>query len=442
MTRPVVAMAVRNGVVHDTRVLREARALADVGYDVVIVGLRRADLGESEERDGVRIVRVEPQSVLLTLLTKVLLAPGAADRSVKRLVRRARMLRHPGQDVVVARTALSGVFGFKSRLLRIALGPLRTGLRAYAFQVTAGRAMAALRPVAYHCHDFHTVWAGRTAARIHPAPVLYDAHELYLHQNLPRFTRRRKVFVRFFEGMCARSAAAVITVNGSIAEYLERAYAIPRPVVVRNIPAGTPATTPVPSLPALAGSGPILLYLGGITTGRGIASVIRALPEVPDARLVCMGPVVRETTRDGFISLARSLGVDDRVRFEPPVAPEHVVAVSAQATVGVCLIEDVCLSYRLSLPNKLFECMHAGLPIVGSDFPEIAGLIERYGFGLTCDPADPSAIASAIRKIIDDPALASAMSAKALAAAAEHTWEHEATVLQDLYARIAPIGAA
>lgn len=445
MSGPIVAMTVRNAVVHDTRVLREARALADVGYEVVVVGLQAANSGgapSDESIGGVRIVRVQASGALLTIVNKVILAPGAADGFVKRLVRRARLLRRPGRDVVVARTALSGGFGALSRILRMSLGPLRTAARAYAFQVTAGRAMAALQPAVYHCHDFNTVWAGRTAAKIHPAPVIYDAHELYVHQNLPRFTRRRKVLVRVVERAIARKAAAVITVNGSIADHLQRVYRIERPTVVRNIPTSAPASTPAPVLRALTGDAPILLYLGAITFGRGIAPVIRALPEIPGARLVCMGPVVREEYRGTLEALARSLGVGDRVVFEPPVAPEHVVTVSARATVGLCLIENVCLSYYLSLPNKLFESMHAGLPIVGSDFPEIGSLIERYGFGLTCDPADPAAIAAAIRKVLDDPALAAEMSAKALAAAADHTWALEAQVLQDLYARVAPLGAA
>lgn len=418
-------MCVRNAVIHDARVRREARALADAGFTVTVVGALRGDAPPREERDGYTIVRVLPRSVLLSLVTKLTLAPRVIDRILKRIVRRLRMLAGAPHDLIVERTMFSGPL----EKLRRTLDPLRLALQAHAFQVVAGRAMAALQPAVYHCHDFNTLWAARVARRIHPAPFVYDSHEIYLHQSLPRFTRRRKILVRVVEGFMITRAAAVVAANASYGAHLAAFYDIPMPTVVRNIPDDLSAerTLVQPDAP------PTLLYVGGIVRGRGIAQSIRALREIDGARLVCIGPVVREAYREEYEELARSLGLADRVSFEPPVPPHEVVETAARATVGLCLIEDVSLSYRLSLPNKLFECMHAGVPVVGSDFPEIGGLIERYGFGLTCDPADPSAIARAVNQILRNPTLAAEMRERALAAARENTWDAEADVLRDLY---------
>lgn len=421
-------MVVRNAVIHDARVRREARALVEAGYEVTVVGARRGEAAATEQRDGYTIVRVVPHTLILAIVTKLTLAPRVLDRVLKRLVRRVRRLLGAPRDLVIERTMLSAPL----EALRRSLDPMRLALQAHAFQVVAGRTMAALKPAAYHCHDFNTLWAARVARRIHDAPFVYDSHEIYLHQSLPRFTRGRKILVRTVEGMMIKRAAAVVAANASYGEHLSNFYNIIPPTVIRNIPDDLGAIRG----PSQPDDPPILLYVGGIVSGRGIAQVIRALPDIERARFVCMGPVVRDAYRDEYEKLARDIGVADRVSFLPPVAPHEVVDVAARATIGMCLIEDTSLSYRLSLPNKLFECMHAGVPVIGSDFPEIGGLIDRYGFGLTCDPSDVSAIAKAVNMILNDPALETKLRERALDAARDNTWRAEADILRALYARL------
>lgn len=414
-------MVVRNPVTHDTRVMRHARALVDDGFHVLVVGTRIAGLPNAADQDGVRIVRVEPRGALQWLLTKVMLAPKLVDA------------RLPGGKPDRVRQPFRALYG----VTRLALNGPRLALRALAFQRTAAAVMAASRPDVYVCHDLATAWAGRIARMRHRAPVLYDAHEIYEHQHLPNMTRRRRVFVHQVERWITRRADAVITVNDSIADHLAARLGIARPVVIRNVPSAPtahPVQIDVPD--AFTAGTPILLYLGAIATGRGIEPAIRALPTITGARLVCMGPAVPASTRDAFTALAVSLGVGDRVTFVPAAAPEDVVGIAAHATIGLVLIEDVCLSYRLSLPNKLFECMHAGLPVVASDLPEIAGIVTRLGTGVVCDPSSPAAISSAVRTLLDDPERAAVCAANARSAAAGFTWEAETETLLGMYSRL------
>jgi glycosyltransferase involved in cell wall biosynthesis len=118
-----------------------------------------------------------------------------------------------------------------------------------------------------------------------------------------------------------------------------------------------------------------------------------------------------------------------RVRRAPAVAPHEVPAVAAQADAALVVIQPVCLSYRFTLPNKLFEAIHAGLPVVAADLPDMAELVTRYRCGELVDPADPAAFVAGLGKLLADPA-------PYRAAAAELDWDHEAARLVDAYAHI------
>jgi glycosyltransferase involved in cell wall biosynthesis len=128
--------------------------------------------------------------------------------------------------------------------------------------------------------------------------------------------------------------------------------------------------------------------------------------------------------RPALESLATSRGLAERVRFDGPVPNAALLAYSAGADVGLCLIRNSSRSYYLSLPNKLFEYVMAGVPQVTSDFPEMGAVVRRYGVGEVCDPDDPGSVARAVRRIVDDPDAA---------AAAELPWGAEEPRLLALY---------
>lgn len=317
----------------------------------------------------------------------------------------------------------------------IFIGPRRAAF-AWGFQLEAARAMARVKPCVYHCNDIHTIWTGFRASRIHRAPVIYDAHEIYAHQNMVRRTLRRRALVATTEWVALRRCAGSITVNDSLADWYAKRYRVARPTVVRNIPDPRVAAGDVAVPPALLSGRPTLLYIGGITTGRGLAASIESLVHLPGVDLALLGPVNAERTLRAFTDLIERLGLQERVHFLGAVPPEAVSAIAAHATVGLALIENVCLSYYYSLPNKLFECIHAGLPVVASDFPEIARIVSAYDLGVLCDPVDPKAIAAAAATLIEDQALYARAVAGAARAGAELRWEFEAERLLELYARV------
>lgn len=489
-----IAMVVRNPVSSDARVLRAARAAHDAGFDVTIVGLARDGSPATEDRDGVSIIRVIPDGLGLRIADALIDAPGRWARSARRahtrsvrarrriaarvrrqqwLLARSRTVNGVRRAYVAAlrspRTAVVATLVLPGASLAVLRGrpvdepdgaprPIRTpyvvralnalhvavrkvGRRprvlayTWGFQRLAARAMAEARPALYHCNDIHTIWTGILASRHHRAPFVYDAHEIYAHQHLVPRTLRRRVFVTVVEWVGLRRCVAALTVNDSLADWYAKRYRVARPIVVRNIPDPRRAITEVEIPAALRSGRPTLLYIGGITTGRGLVASIEALLHLPDVDLALLGPISAPKVLPQITDTIERLGLNDRVHFLGAVPPDAVPTIAAHATVGLALIENVCLSYYYSLPNKLFECIHAGLPVVASDFPEIRRIVQEYGVGTLCDPADPRAIAAAAAALIDDPDLRTRAVQGSQRAAAALRWEFEAAHLVGVYRR-------
>ena len=124
--------------------------------------------------------------------------------------------------------------------------------------------------------------------------------------------------------------------------------------------------------------------------------------------------------------------VRGRVEFSPPVAPTEVVDALAGADVGLALFQPVCLSHRLVLPNKLFEYVRAGLPVVGSDLPMIARFVRDHDVGATVDPEDTEAIAAALAATVE-PERNAKLRAAAERAGRTLDWRKERELLAGVY---------
>ena len=228
---------------------------------------------------------------------------------------------------------------------------------------------------------------------------------------------------------------AVITVSDGIAEALQRKYGLERrPTVVRNLPDLPPphGDGGVEDLRTSLGVGaaPLVLHHGAAAEDRGGEALIRSLAELDGAHLLFLG--ADGGYADGLRTALRAARLGSRVHFRAPVPLAELLSYSAQADVGVTLLEDTCENHRLALPNKAFEYIAAGLPVVASDLPELRRLVDQFGIGWTADPADPASIAAALRSALesrDDAALR-----ERLAAAAEQlSWRREQDRLVGLY---------
>ncbi len=451
---------VLNDVTRDSRVLREAATLAAAGHDMTVMGVTRGPdepAGNREERDGFAIIRVPIPGGSAWWMTFVRMpwqSVAAAAMSARRALR-----DRPRRPFDAARLALAVVVSLPwvavraawvavvNKLLRrpVSIGGLAYIRHWRVENLGWGRAALAWAPVAdvHHAHDFEALPAATRAAERDGARVVYDSHEIFgtwgsalaqprwLRWMLARWQRR-----------LARRAVAVVTVNGSIAEILRHRLAVRRVVVVHNAPARwTPPQVPEDRIRAAAAipvDVPVILCHGGFAAKRGLEETAAALlePGLEAAHLVFLG--YRVHMIDAILADARLAG---RVHYLPAVEPAEVVAWVAGADVDVMAILPADENSRLSTPNKLFESLAAGVPVVSSDLPERRRIImEDPGgpLGALCDPVDPASIAAAIRLIIDvAPAGRADLRARCLRAAHQRwNWETEGAKLVRLYAEL------
>jgi len=303
-----------------------------------------------------------------------------------------------------------------------------------AFLIGFVRGIVQCKPDVVHAHDAAMLLPGIIGARLTGAPLIYDSHELAT--SVPYRERLWAWFVAGIERLVVPRCAAVITVSDGIAEQLRRRYSLSRtPTVVRNVtalrkrgPGGLRMRLGIDR------DTPLILHQGAPAHARGCELLIAAVRQLPDTHLVFLGDpepgyasVLRRATREH--------GLQDRVTLLPSVPLERLLAHTAEAHVGVTLLQDTCENHRLALPNKLFEYIAAGIPVVASALPETRNLIEQHGVGWCVAPGDSSALAETLDLALrsqGDPDLHERLAR----AAEELRWEREQQRLIGLYDRL------
>jgi glycosyltransferase involved in cell wall biosynthesis len=313
---------------------------------------------------------------------------------------------------------------------------------------TWGRlAVEATGPVdVWHAHDL-TGLAAIVPSLRRRVSLVYDSHELYLESGtaatLPRLARR---FLRYYEKRLVSRAAALITVNDEIAAELLCRYQPRSVAVVHNCPvletSQPPTGSPIRDATGIPTGAPIVLYHGSLMAGRGIERLMEALLRegLEGVHLVLMGYGEK---RDELRGLARSEPWRSRMHVLNPVAPSALLAWVASADIGAMVNPGGTLNDVYSSPNKLFECLAAGTPVVASDLPTLRRIIvDNPGgpLGAVCDPGDVDAIATSIQSILRlPPADMGALRARCRQAAEERwNWGHESRTLLAVYAKILP----
>jgi glycosyltransferase involved in cell wall biosynthesis len=286
----------------------------------------------------------------------------------------------------------------------------------------------------WHCHDLNTLFVGSVCKRRRPGTrLVYDSHELATERS--RMSRLRRRWARWNERRGLPFADEVILTTATRANHVARLYGIPTPTVLRNVPERIEIEEgwDLRERLGIVPDDRILLYQGSIQEFRGIEETIGALAHLDRCVFVVIGyghhrPVLEE--------LVHRRGLGERVRFLGPIPNDELLWYTASANVGMCVIRGTSLSYRWSMPNKLFEYMMAGIPVVASDYEEMGRVVREEGVGEVCDPGDPADIARAVRTVLDAPDGGAAYREAARRAIERFNWGVEQEVLLDLYRRL------
>lgn len=418
MSRRRAVLLVANSASPYSRGLRVARSLADAGWAVEIAAVADGD-APLEERDGdVLIRRYRPSGCWVGWAER----PQAAASS-------SRLRRIPALLV--------------DRLRKAAFWPLP--VRGWWATLRGELPPADL----YHAFGILTIAVAidlAADARRHgrAGRVVYDVIDVILDSNnYSRVPAPILATYRFRERRWVRRAAAVATVNDPIADHIERIWSLKtRPTILLNCQPRWAPPDPRPDLIRAATGVPperrLVLFLGRLGRERGLEEAAEAVLRVDDAALVLLG----------FGPWADQLRARDRdPRFSgrhftlPAVHPDDVPAWTASADVSIIAVPANSLNQRLSTPNKFWESLTAGTPVVvGRDLEVMRAIVEQDRLGAIADPADPSDLARGLRDILDQPpAELAAMRERAVKATSErYNWETAVVKYVALTDRLVP----
>ncbi len=479
-----ICMLVKNSFEYDARVTKEARTLIGAGHEVTVVAIHVPHVtAEHEVRDdGIEVFRVSRMQFGLPTLNRLARRyVGFVER------RRARLLGEPvDEDLIrelgtlhVASTATpgdastepsasaaseatsaygppapagslrrrwaelssiplravakTGRFGFK--LAKGLLGRQGRAAKTYAINKRFIATARATNPDVVHAHDLNTLWVGTKVKRVTGAKLVYDSHELATARNRMGFWWRQ--WARYWERRGVPHVDEVIMAAPGYADAAVRLYGIEYPTVILNVPERQVPVTEgfdLREVLELPRDKALVVYQGSIQENRGIEQVIEAMEHVPDTIMVVIGYGYHRPVLE---SMVRQRGWTDRVRFFGPVPNHELISWTASADLGVCCIVGTSPSYFHSLPNKLFEYLMAGVPVIASDFPGMGGITREADVGEVADPEDPVSIAAAMRKVLDDPEAQDRYRRNAEIAVDRYNWAVEAQRLVDLYGRLA-----
>lgn len=232
------------------------------------------------------------------------------------------------------------------------------------------------------------------------AKLIYDTHEIYietLNQFFPSknkgFLKRRifktllslmKIHGRFIESKYIRKTDDFITVNQSLLNYFKKEYKITIGKVIMNLPFKNVTSEVYDYRKQFKWpeNTQIILYQGSLSKGRGLELLLSSVRFLEKrCKLIILGDGPLKT---GLCLTVNNNGLHERVKFINKVSIEELSAYTKGADIGINLLESINLSKKLASPNKLFEYIHAELPVICSYSPENNLVLEKYKIGLQC----------------------------------------------------------
>jgi glycosyltransferase involved in cell wall biosynthesis len=369
MKQKRVIISVINDLVTDQRIARTADVLAEMGFEVIMVGRRKYD------------------------------SPSMPERAYETI--RMRLLWEKG-PLFYAEFNIRLFFLLLSRPAHLLVS-----------------------------NDLDTLLPNYLVHKIKRIPIVYDSHEYFT--ATPELVDRPRVqhIWKLIEKAIVPKLSNCITVNASIANLLEQEYHVPFKIV-RNIPVRRefkliPSREPL----GLPGDKSIVLLQGsGINVQRGAEEAVEAMRYIDNTILLIVGsgdvlPILKKMVTD--------LALGNKVVFVPRQTPEKLAEYTAIADIGLTIDKNTNINYRFSLPNKVFDYIYAGVPILATPLVEIKNIIEKYEIGLFIENHDPKHIAGKIGKMLADEKQLALFKENTKKAAAELNWENEKKTLIEIF---------
>lgn len=283
-------------------------------------------------------------------------------------------------------------------------------------------------------NDLDTLLPNSIIARLKGIPLVYDSHEYFT--EVPELLSRpkvRRIWERI-EQYTFPKLKTVYTVNRSIADKYEQKYQIAVQVVRNVSPLWKPASVPAKHELGIPENKRLLIMQGaGLNIDRGIEEAIAMMHHLNDTVLMLVG--------DGDIIPAMKQRVQaeqltDKVLFFGKRPYAELMFFTFHSDLGLSLDQPTNPNYEFSLPNKVFDYMHAGTPIVCSNVVEVANLVHQHDLGLVLTDYSPQHMAERIGNLLADAERMHELKRNCENAALVENWEKETEILQRIYANV------
>ncbi|HET6993171.1 MAG TPA: glycosyltransferase [Bacteroidia bacterium] len=285
----------------------------------------------------------------------------------------------------------------------------------------------------YVSNDLDTLWPNYIVSKWRKKPLVYDAHEIFT--EVPELVGRKfkQNLWKRLERKLFPKLKFVFTVNDSIADWYEKEYGI-RPNVVRNIPrlknpSSRQLTRKEVHLPE--NKKIILLQGAGINVHRGAEEAVEAMQFIDDAVLLIIGG---GDVLSQLKEMAAKEHLEGKIIFVNKLPPDELNAWTKLADIGLTLDKDTNINYRFSLPNKIFDYIHAEIPVLSSDLVEVRRIVETYNVGKVTPDHEPETIAMCLREMLASPDY-SKWKENTIKASSELNWEKEEEQIRKVYSQ-------
>jgi glycosyltransferase involved in cell wall biosynthesis len=283
-------------------------------------------------------------------------------------------------------------------------------------------------------NDLDTLLPAWIVSKIRGRKLVYDSHEYFTEAEGLLHNRWAKKVWTAVESVIFPRLESVYTVNESIASIYRNKYGVDVRVV-RNMPrlsGSKPSDEPeLPSeLRGRIGDRKVLIIQGAFfDRDRGALAAAKAMEFLPEAVLLLIGSGLEWNE----VAEQKELWPwQERIIQYPRLPYAQLRRFTALAHLGLSLDASKCLNYYYSLPNKLFDYIHAGIPVLCSDLPELRHVIQSYEVGEVVQDLSPVALAGAMRHCLEEKRLTFYRS-NTLRASQELNWEKEERVLASIF---------
>jgi len=280
-------------------------------------------------------------------------------------------------------------------------------------------------------NDLDTLLPNYIVSKLKNTPLVYDTHEVFCEVPELKHSPFKKKLWKSIERWIFPKLKHVFTVNNSIAALYSKEYGV-NVSVVRNVPflKQQAALVSKETLGLPNNKKIIVLQGAGINIDRGAEEAVEAMQYVNNAILLIIGSgdVIEKLQQ-----MVIDLHIQERVQFIGKVPLEKLLQYTLHADLGLTLDKDTNINYRYSLPNKLFDYIHAGVPVLASNLIEIKTIIDKYTIGDCILNHQPEHIASKINSIFSAPETLTNWKKNTKIAASELNWETEEQQLIKVY---------